>query len=258
VSYFWEVLTQQKESSMAKKAPLNLITVFFSKMLRWLSFTKISINQPDRGILARFREWRKARNYDSSVKGPPRKYIVRYLKEVRFNLQDAKNEFEAMQQCFNTQAVTTVSGMEQTQYRLNRQYERCHLSAHALNQRMNAIKSVSWALFAEWDHELNGYANQALRGSSKRQLTAVRRSYTHLIKMMQKTDHKMWPILIVFHDKVLYCKHNTNTWTIGTSQHEVIEISIDISQFILAVDQTITETNQFISALTDQKVLPDH
>ena len=68
----------------------------------------------------------------------------------------------------------------------------------------------------------------------------------------------MWSIMIVFHDKILYYKHNTNTWATAALQHEVIELSIDISEFILAVDQTITETNQFVSALTDQKLLPDH
>jgi len=74
--------------------------------------------------------------------------------------------------------------------------------------------------------------------------------------MSQKAESKIQPVLAAFKDQVLYLKHNLNARAIAALQHEFIEISIDISQLILAMEQTIAEANQFVSILVDQKALP--
>jgi hypothetical protein len=63
-------------------------------------------------------------------------------------------------------------------------------------------------------------------------------------------------VLLAFKDQVLYLKHNLNAQAIAALRHEFIEIGIDISQLIHAMEQTIAEANQFVSTLVEQKALP--
>ena len=60
-------------------------------------------------------------------------------------------------------------------------------------------------------------------------------------------------MLAAFKDQVLYLKHNLNSRAIAALQHEFIEMSVDISQLILAMEQTIQEASRFFSTLVDQK-----
>ncbi|MDD1633542.1 MAG: DUF2959 domain-containing protein, partial [Methylococcaceae bacterium] len=106
-----------------------------------------------------------------------------------------------------------------------------------------------------WESELNEYTNRALRNNSKQQLKAARQNYARLIKAMQRAESKIQPVLAAFKDQVLYLKHNLNARAIAALQHEFIEISIDISQLIHAMEQTIAEASQFVSALVDQKAI---
>ncbi|TAL48017.1 MAG: DUF2959 family protein, partial [Methylovulum sp.] len=115
------------------------------------------------------------------------------------------------------------------------------------------IEEVSEALFAEWEKELNEYTNRTLRNSSKQQLKTARQNYVRLIKAMHKAESKIQPVLAAFKDQVLYLKHNLNARAIAALQHEFIEISIDISQLILAMEQIIAEANQFVAVLVDQQ-----
>ena len=73
---------------------------------------------------------------------------------------------------------------------------------------------------------------------------------------MQRAEAKIQPVLAAFKDQVLYLKHNLNAQAIAALRHEFIEIGIDISQLIHAMEQTIAEASQFVSVLTDQKALP--
>jgi len=107
----------------------------------------------------------------------------------------------------------------------------------------------------EWENELNEYTNRALRNSSKQQLKAARQNYARLIKAMHRAESKIQPVLAAFKDQVLHLKHNLNARAIAALQHELVEISIDISQLIYAMEQTIAAASHFVSALVDEKAL---
>ena len=171
-------------------------------------------------------------------------------------MQETRDEFEDALERFKSLVCVNDSGLEHRYNLLNRQYQFCRAKSDAVGNRIKAIEEVSEALFVEWENELNEYANRTLRNSSKRQLKAARQNYIRLIKAMQKAESKIQPVLAAFKDQVLYLKHNLNARAIAALQHEFIEISIDISQLILAMEQTIAEANQFVSILVDQKALP--
>jgi tetratricopeptide (TPR) repeat protein len=219
------------ESSKSSN-PLNLITRFFSKKIRTAYYSaRESIGEHKREI------------------------VVYQVEQACVSLQETRDEFEDALERFKNLVDVNETGLEHKYNLLNRQYQFCRSKSDAVSNRIKAIEEVSEALFAEWDNELNEYTNRALRNSSKQQLKAARRNYTRLLKAMQRAESKIQLVLAAFKDQVLYLKHNLNARAIAALQHEFIEISIDISQLIQAMEQTIAEASQFVSVLVDQKAL---
>lgn len=210
----------------------NLITRFFSKKIRTVYYSaRESIGEHKRDI------------------------VVFQVEQACASLQGTRDEFENALERFKNLLCIAESGLEHKYYQLNRQYQLCYSRSEAVSNKIRAIQEVSEALFAEWENELDEYTNRALRSSSKQQLKAARQNYVRLIKAMQRAESKIQPVLAAFKDQVLYLKHNLNARAIAALQHEFIEISIDISQLIHAMEQTIAEASQFVSALVDQKAI---
>lgn len=212
---------------------LSLITRYFSKSIRKVYYsTRESIGEHKREI------------------------VVHQVGQACKSLQDTKEEFEDTLERFKHLITVNESTLEHRYHLLNRQYQFCCSRSEAVSNRIKAIQEVSDALFAEWENELGQYSNRTLRNSSKQQLKAAKQNYARLIKAMQKAESKMQPVLAAFKDQVLYLKHNLNSRAIAALQHEFIEMSVDISQLIFAMEQTIEEANQFFSTLVEQKALP--
>ena len=212
---------------------LHLLTRFFSKKIRTAYYSaRESIGEHKREI------------------------VVYQVEQACVSLQETRDEFEDALDRFKNLICIYESGLEHRYNLLNRQYQFCRTKSDAVSNRIKAIEEVSEALFLEWENELNEYSNRALRNSSKQQLKAARQNYARLIKAMQKAESKIQPVLAAFKDQVLYLKHNLNARAIAALQHEFIEISIDISQLIQAMEQTIAEASLFVSILADQKALP--
>lgn len=184
-----------------------------------------------------------------------REIVVYQVEKACASLQETRDEFEDALERFKHLVYINESGLENKYNLLNRQYQFCRSKSEAVSYRIRAIQEVSEALFVEWESELNEYSNRALRNSSKQQLKAARQNYSRLIKAMQRAESKIQPVLAAFKDQVLYLKHNLNARAIAALQHEFIEISIEISQLIQAMEQTIAEASLFVTALVEQKAI---
>lgn len=185
-----------------------------------------------------------------------RDIVVAHVEQACVGLRETKNEFEDALERFKTLVCVNETALDHKYNLLNRQYQFCCAKSEAVSNRIRAIEQVSEALFKEWESELNEYTNRNLRSHSKQQLKLARQNYARLIKSMQKAEAKIQPVLAAFKDQVLYLKHNLNAQAIAALRHEFIEIGIDISQLIHAMEQTITEASQFVAVLTEQKALP--
>ncbi len=185
-----------------------------------------------------------------------RDIVVAHVEQACTGLQETKNEFEDALERFKTLVCVNDTTLDHKYNRLNRQYQFCCAKSAAVSDRIRAIEEVSEALFAEWENELNEYTNRNLRTHSKQQLKLARQNYAKLIRSMQKAEAKIQPVLAAFKDQVLYLKHNLNAQAIAALRHEFIEIGIDISQLIHAMEQTIAEASHFVAALGNQKALP--
>jgi hypothetical protein len=182
-----------------------------------------------------------------------RDIVVYQVEQACASLQETRNEFEDALGKFRTLVNVNESTLEHKYNLLNRQYQFCLAKSDAVSARILAIEEVSHALFAEWENELNEYSDRNLRNNSKMQLKAAKVNYTRLIKTMRSAEGRIQPVLLAFKDQVLYLKHNLNARAISALQHEFIEIGIDISQLILAMELTILEASQFVSLLSNQK-----
>lgn len=211
---------------------LNLITRYFLKKFRTACYSaRESIGEHKRDI------------------------VVYQVEQTCISLKDTRNEFEDALERFKNLVCVNETSLEHRYNQLNRQYQFCRSKSDTVSARIRAIEEVSEALFVEWENELTEYTNRALRNSSKQQLKAARQNYARLMKAMHRAESKIQPVLAAFKDQVLHLKHNLNARAIAALQHELVEISIDISQLIYAMEQTIAEASLFVSALVDQKAL---
>ena len=185
-----------------------------------------------------------------------RDIVVYEVNQACTNLQGARDQFEDTLQRFKTVVFVENSSLESKYNLLKRQYEICQSKADAVQSRIKAIENVSEALFAEWELELDQYSNRLLRNNSRQQLKASKQRYSRLIKTLNRAEERMLPVLSAFKDQVLFLKHNLNAQAIAAIQHEFVEIGMDISQLIRIMEIIITEANEFIASLGDQRALP--
>ncbi len=217
-------------NALARKS-LNFISGFLSKKIRTVYYSaRESIGEHKRDI------------------------VVAHVEQACTGLQETRNEFEDALERFKSLVCVNDATLEHKYNLLNRQYQFCCAKSAAVSDRIKAIEQVSEALFVEWERELSEYTNRNLRAHSKQQLKLARQNYVRLIRAMQRAEAKIQPVLAAFKDQVLYIKHNLNAQAIAALRHEFIEIGIDISQLIHAMELTIAEASQFVAALTNQKV----
>ena len=195
-------------------------------------------------------------NARESIGDHKRTIVVSQVEQACVSLQDTRDEFQDALERFKSLVNVSETTLDHKYNLLNRQYQFCRAKSEAVSDRIRAIEDVSEALFIEWERELNEYTNRSLRNLSRQQLKAARQNYARLIKSMRRAEAKIQPVLLAFKDQVLYLKHNLNAQAIAALRHEFIEIGIDISQLIHAMEQTIAEANQFVSTLVEQKALP--
>lgn len=191
-----------------------------------------------------------------SIGDHKRVIVVAQVEQACQSLQETRDEFEDALERFKSLVSVNETTLEHKYNQLNRQYLFCRAKSEAVNDRIRAIEEVSEALFVEWERELDEYSNRSLRMRSSQQLKAAKQNYARLIKSMRRAESKIQPVLSAFKDQVLYLKHNLNAQAIAALRHEFVEIGIDISQLIYAMEQTIAEASQFVSLLVEQKALP--
>lgn len=191
-----------------------------------------------------------------SMGHPKRTLVVCHVEQACGSLQETKVHFEGALERFKTIVIVDDTTLEYKYKLLQQQYDFCKAKADNVSNRIRAIEEVSKALFAEWETELNEYTNRSLKSRSRQQLKLSQQHYTKLIKSMRRAETKIMPVLSAFKDQVLFLKHNLNAQAIAAIENEFVEISIDMSQLILVMEQTIFEANQFVASLIDQKALP--
>lgn len=177
-----------------------------------------------------------------------RDVLVDRIDDARDSQSDAKEQFSSALD--NYRELISIEGgdLEKTYDRLNSSYERSERRASEVADRIRAVETVAEDLFDEWEDEIDEYSDPALSRRSSQLLGETRNDYEDVITAMRRAEESMGPVLTLFHDQVLFLRHNLNARAIGSLQAELDTIEQATTALIQEMEEAIAEAGRFIDA----------
>lgn len=187
-----------------------------------------------------------------------RDILVARVEHARDSLEEAKIQFQTALDRFSQLTRFDGGDLGDVYRQLKIEYDYSNAKARAVQDRIDAVEDVALALFTEWEAELEQYSNRSLRASSRQKLRLTQQHYGQLIAAMRRAEGKIDPVLRVFHDQVLYLKHNLNAQAIASLERELRAMAIGVSGLINAMERSISRANVFVESLNGPapKALP--
>lgn len=161
----------------------------------------------------------------------------------------AKEEFQSALEKFSSVVTVPPSKLKDTYEELADAFEDSEDRAETVRERIDAVESVSRALFDEWADELDQITSDRLRASSESQLRQSRRQYDELIRAMRAAESRMDPVLDAFRDQVLFLKHNLNARAIASLEGELGLIETNVAELIEDMETSIARSQAFIEEM---------
>jgi flagellar hook-basal body complex protein FliE len=177
-----------------------------------------------------------------------RDVLVDRIDDARDSQDAAKEQFKSALEKYREVISVEGGDLEKTYDRLNAAYERSERRAEEVRNRVSAVETVAEDLFEEWEGEIEEYSDANLRRQSTELLAGTRDDYRDVITAMRRAEESMGPVLTLFHDQVLFLRHNLNARAIGSLQAELDEIEEATTALIAEMEQAIEEANRFIEA----------
>lgn len=178
-----------------------------------------------------------------------RDVMVDRVGEARDAQEEAKQQFQSAFEQFSSVVEVKGGDLEEQYNVLKAEYDKSEKKAEAVHDRIANVESVADALFDEWEKELDLYSSAALRRDSEQKFEQTQVQYKRLISAMKRAEEKIQPVLIVFHDQVLYLKHNLNARAIAALQGELVSLEKDVARLVHEMETSIREADQFITKL---------
>lgn len=178
-----------------------------------------------------------------------RDILVSRVEKARDSQEETKQQFQSALEQFASIVELQDTELARQYKKINSEYEKSVAVATKLKERIDAVESVSEALFEEWRDELELYSNKSLRASSRKKMIATEKQYRRVIKSMRNVEKSVQPVLASFRDQVLYLKHNLNVQAISSLQNDLKSMKADVNQLIREMEKSIMESSQFIESL---------
>ncbi len=178
-----------------------------------------------------------------------RDILVDRVEDTRDSQQDAQQQFQSALDQFSSVVKLEQTDLKMAYDKLNKEYKKSVSVADEVSSRIDKVESVSDALFAEWKKELKQYENADLKASSKKQLNVTQARYQSMLAGMHEAEKSMQPVLNIFRDNVLFLKHNLNAQAVGSLAPEFDALQLEINSLISKMNDSIEQSNQFISEL---------
>ena len=176
-----------------------------------------------------------------------RDIMVDRVEDARDSQTEAQEQFQSALEQFDSVVKLEDTDLKQAYDKLNKEYEKSVAVAEKVSSRIEKVEDVADALFAEWQDELEEYQSESLRRSSKEKLNETRFRYKEMLASMHQAEQSMEPVLKIFHDNVLFLKHNLNAQAIGSLQGEFKNLKGEIDDLIAKMNEAIAESNKFIA-----------
>ena len=178
-----------------------------------------------------------------------RDILVDRVEDGKEAQEEARAQFSSAFDEFLAVSKVDMGDLKAAYDRIQDSFDRSEKRAEAVWDRIDSIKSVSKALFREWEKELDAYTNQDLRQSSEDQMNQTRIQYLKLIGTMETAAEKMNPVLDAFRDQTLYLKHNLNAQAIAALNRTSMGLRDDVDLLIQQMSVSIDEANAFIAKM---------
>ena len=175
-----------------------------------------------------------------------RDILVDRVDETADAQESAKEEFRSALELFTSVVEVPPSDLKDSYQTLAEAFEDSQARADLVSERIDAVESVSAALFDEWAEEIDQISNARLRSASAEQRRTSERQYSELIAAMRRAEGKMQPVLVAFRDQVLFLKHNLNAQAISSLQGELGSIRTDVAVLISDMEASIAKSQAFI------------
>lgn len=183
-----------------------------------------------------------------------RDILVSRVEKTRDSQLNAQDEFKDALEQFGSVVTLEDTDIKQAYDKLNAAYEDSQDAAEAVTDRINSVESVANVLFKEWESEIEQFSNASYKQTSTAQLRETRARYSDMLSTMRRSEQSMQPVLRTFRDNVLILKHKLNAQAIGLLRGEFASLEDDIAVLIREMNQSISESNQFIEELRGASV----
>ncbi len=175
-----------------------------------------------------------------------RDILVDRVEEGKEAQEEARAQFSSAFDEFLAVSEVDLGDLKSAYERIQDSFDRSEKRAKAVRDRIDSIKSVSKALFKEWEAELGQYTNQELRQASEDQMNQTRILYLKLIGAMEEAAESMDPVLNAFRDQTLFLKHNLNAQAVAALNKMSLGLRDEVDLLIQQMSESIEEANAFI------------
>lgn len=139
--------------------------------------------------------------------------------------------------------------LERAYNTFNGEYKKCENRADTVRERIKKVESIARDLFKEWETEIEQIQSEKIRADSRSKLVATRGKYDQLHASMKKAEESMNPVLVQFHDQVLYLKHNLNAQAIASLKGETAKIETEVNSLLNDMNAAIAQADAFIKGM---------
>jgi len=178
-----------------------------------------------------------------------RDILVDRVEAARDAQSETKEQFLTAMEQFRQVVDFSGEDLEREYQRLDATLQRSESGANEVRERIDAVETVSEALFDEWRAELKQYSSDRLRAESQRKYDATRARYASLIASMKAAEGKLEPVLVPLRDQVLFMKHNLNARAIAGLSGELSRVQVNVDRLVRDMDAAIAEADRFIANL---------
>lgn len=178
-----------------------------------------------------------------------RDILVDRVEAARDAQSETKEQFLTAMEQFRQVVDFSGEDLEREYQRLDATLQRSESGANEVRERIDAVETVSEALFDEWRAELKQYSSDRLRAESQRKYDATRARYASLIASMKAAEGKLEPVLVPLRDQVLFMKHNLNARAIVGLSGELSRVQVNVDRLVRDMDAAIAEADRFIATL---------
>lgn len=178
-----------------------------------------------------------------------RDILVDRVEAGRDSQAKAQQQFKSALAQFDSIVKLEETDLKKAYDKLEKEYEKSVKAADDVSKRIGKIESVAKALFKEWAVELRDYQNKDYRRSSEKQLRDTKANYEKMLATMKTAEKSMEPVLQIFHDNVLFLKHNLNAQVIGSLKEEFSSLELQIGNLVESMNTAIDSSNEFIAKI---------